>query len=88
MVVEVRGEVGSRSGPFIGTGRSVRRGYLSSRSFDGRQWQWGEISRRRPWAGELPCVSALWDVTLRAGGRCGCGGGDRPVRWRVRASTP
>jgi hypothetical protein len=39
LVVEVRDEVGSRSGPFIGAGRSVRRRYLSSRSFDGRQWR-------------------------------------------------
>jgi hypothetical protein len=38
LVVEVWDEVGSRSGPFIGAGRSVWRGYLSSRSFDGRQW--------------------------------------------------
>jgi hypothetical protein len=38
----------------------------------------GKISWRRPWAGELSCGAALWDVTLRAGGRCGCGGGDRP----------
>jgi hypothetical protein len=30
--------------PFIGAGRSVWRGYLSSRSFDGCQWWWGEIS--------------------------------------------
>jgi hypothetical protein len=28
LVVEVRGEVGSRSGPFIGAGRSVWRGYF------------------------------------------------------------
>jgi hypothetical protein len=28
------------------------------------------------------------DVTLHAGSRCGCGGGDRLVRWSVRASTP
>jgi hypothetical protein len=28
LVVEVRGEVGSRSGPFIGAGRSVCRGYF------------------------------------------------------------
>jgi hypothetical protein len=60
LVMEVRGEVGSRSGPFIGAGRSVRREYLSSRSLDGRQWLWGEISRRRPWAGKLPCGAALW----------------------------
>jgi hypothetical protein len=78
LVVEVRGEVESRSSPFIGARRSVQRGYLSSRSFDGRQWRWGEISRRRPWAGELPCGAAMWDVTLRAGSRCGCGEGDRP----------
>jgi hypothetical protein len=38
LVVEVRDEVGSRFGPFIGAGISARRGYLSSRSFDGRQW--------------------------------------------------
>jgi hypothetical protein len=44
MVVEVRGDVGSRSGPFIGVGRSVWRGFLSSRSFNGRQWWWGKIS--------------------------------------------
>jgi hypothetical protein len=44
MVVEVRGEVGSRSGPFIGVGRSVWREFFSSRSFDGRQWWWGKIS--------------------------------------------
>jgi hypothetical protein len=31
LVVEVRGEVGSRSGPFIGAGRSVQRGYLELR---------------------------------------------------------
>jgi hypothetical protein len=42
LVVEVRDEVGSLSGPFIGAGRSVRWRYLSSRSFDGRQWRWGE----------------------------------------------
>jgi hypothetical protein len=42
LVVEVRDEVGCRSGPFIGVGRSVRRGFLSSRSFDGWQWRWGE----------------------------------------------
>jgi hypothetical protein len=37
----VRGEVGSRAGPFIGAGRSVwARIFLSSRSFDGRQWRW------------------------------------------------
>jgi hypothetical protein len=29
--VEVRGEVGSRSGPFIGAGRSVWRGYFELR---------------------------------------------------------
>jgi hypothetical protein len=39
LVMEVRDEVGSRSGPFIGAGRSVRRRYLSSRSFNGRQWR-------------------------------------------------
>jgi hypothetical protein len=36
----------------------------------------------------LARICAAWlcvDVTLRADGRCGCGGGDR---WRVRASTP
>jgi hypothetical protein len=44
LVVEVRDEVGSRSGPFIGAGRSVRWRYLSSRSFDGHQWRWGKIS--------------------------------------------
>jgi hypothetical protein len=22
--------------------------------------------------------ATMWDVTLRAGGRCGCAGGDRP----------
>jgi hypothetical protein len=44
LVVEVRDEVGSRSSPFIGTGRLVQRGYLSSRSFDGRQLWWGKIS--------------------------------------------
>jgi hypothetical protein len=31
LVVEVRGEVGSRSGPFIGAGRSVWRGYFELR---------------------------------------------------------
>jgi hypothetical protein len=31
LVVEVRGEVGSRSGPFIGVGRSVWRGYFELR---------------------------------------------------------
>jgi hypothetical protein len=31
MVVEVRGEVGSRSSPFIGAGRSVWRGYFELR---------------------------------------------------------
>jgi hypothetical protein len=31
LVGVVRGEVGSRSGPFIGTGRSVRRGYFELR---------------------------------------------------------
>jgi hypothetical protein len=31
LVVEVRGEVGSRSGPFIGARRSVRRGYFELR---------------------------------------------------------
>jgi hypothetical protein len=88
LVVEVRDEVGSRSGPFIGAGRSVWRGYLSSRSFDGRQWWWGEnilaltLSRRA--FGRRSAV----DVTLHAGGRCGCGGGDRSVWWRVRASAP
>jgi hypothetical protein len=37
LVMEVRGEVGSRSGPFIGAGRRFGRGFFSSRSFDGRQ---------------------------------------------------
>jgi hypothetical protein len=31
LVGVVRGEVGSRSGPFIGAGRSVRRGYFELR---------------------------------------------------------
>jgi hypothetical protein len=31
LVVEVRDEVGSRSGPFIGAGRSVWRGYFELR---------------------------------------------------------
>jgi hypothetical protein len=31
LVVEVRGEVGGRSGPFIGAGRSVWRGYFELR---------------------------------------------------------
>jgi hypothetical protein len=31
LVVEVRGEVRSRSGPFIGAGRSVWRGYFELR---------------------------------------------------------
>jgi hypothetical protein len=44
MVVEVRDEVGSRAGPFIGAGRQFGQGFLSSRSFDGRQWWWGKIS--------------------------------------------
>jgi hypothetical protein len=42
LVVEVRDEVGSRSGPFIGAKRRLGRRFLSSRSFDGRQWRWGE----------------------------------------------
>jgi hypothetical protein len=44
LVVEVRGEVGSQSGPFIGAERRFGRRYLSSMSFDGRQWWWGKIS--------------------------------------------
>jgi hypothetical protein len=44
LVVEVRDEVGSRSGPFIGAERRFGRRYLSFRSFDGRQWWWGKIS--------------------------------------------
>jgi hypothetical protein len=55
LVMEVRDEVGSRSGPFIGAGRSVRWRYLSSRSFDGRQWRWGEnilaLTHRRGFMG-------------------------------------
>jgi hypothetical protein len=43
-VVEVRDEVGSRSGPFIGAERRFGRRFLSSGSFDGRQWWWGKIS--------------------------------------------
>jgi hypothetical protein len=42
LVVEVRDKVGSRSDPFIGAERRFGRRYSSSRSFDGRQWQWGE----------------------------------------------
>jgi hypothetical protein len=42
LVVEVRDEVGSRSGPFIGAERRFGRRFLSSRIFDGRQWWWGE----------------------------------------------
>jgi hypothetical protein len=42
LVVEVRDEVGSRSGPFISAERRFGRRFLSSRSFDGRQWRWGE----------------------------------------------
>jgi hypothetical protein len=42
LVVEVRDEVGSRSGPFIGAERRFRRRFLSTKSFDGRQWRWGE----------------------------------------------
>jgi hypothetical protein len=44
LVVEVRDDVGSRAGPFIGSGRRFGRGFLSSRSFDGHQWWWGKIS--------------------------------------------
>jgi hypothetical protein len=44
LLVEVRDEVGSRSGPFIGAERRFGRRYLSSRSFDGRQWWWWKIS--------------------------------------------
>jgi hypothetical protein len=40
LVVEVRDEVGSRSGPFTGAERRFGRRYLSSRSFDGHQWRW------------------------------------------------
>jgi hypothetical protein len=40
----LRGEVGSRSGPFIGAERRFGRRFLSSGSFDGRQWWWGTIS--------------------------------------------
>jgi hypothetical protein len=40
LVVEVRGEVGSRSGPFIGAGRSVRRGYFELRGAPMAGWQW------------------------------------------------
>jgi hypothetical protein len=39
LVGVVHGEVGSRSGPFIGAERRFGRGYSSSRSFDGRQWR-------------------------------------------------
>jgi hypothetical protein len=38
LVGVVRGEVGSRSGHFIGAGRRFGQRFLSSRSFDGRQW--------------------------------------------------
>jgi hypothetical protein len=44
LVVEVRDEVGSWSDPFIGAERRFGRRYLSSRSFDGRQWWWGKTS--------------------------------------------
>jgi hypothetical protein len=44
LAVEVRDEVGSRSSHFIGAERRFGRRYLSSRSFDNRQWWWGEIS--------------------------------------------
>jgi hypothetical protein len=44
LVVEVRDEVGSRSGPFIGAERRFERRFLSSGSFEGRQWWWGKIS--------------------------------------------
>jgi hypothetical protein len=43
----------------------------SSRSFGHGEGK--KISWRRPWAGEPPCGVALWDATLHAGGRCGCG---------------
>jgi hypothetical protein len=40
--VEVRDEVGRRSGPFIGAERRFEQRFLSSKSFDGRQWRCGE----------------------------------------------
>jgi hypothetical protein len=61
LAVEVRDEVGSRSGPFICAGRSVWRGYLSSRSFDDRQWRWGE---------KYPGID-LGPASFRAARRCG-----------------
>jgi hypothetical protein len=77
LVVEVRDEVGSRAGPFIGARRRFGREFLSSRSFDGRQWWWGKnilaLTLGRRASGRRSAV----DVTPRAGGRCGWGG-DRP----------
>jgi hypothetical protein len=83
LVVEVRDEVGSRSGPFIGVGRSVWRGYLSSRSFDGLQWWWGEnilaLTHRRGF-GELGAVGC--DASCRFVVE-----GEGVRWWRVRASN-
>jgi hypothetical protein len=85
----VRGEVESRAGPFIGAGRSVQVGiFLSSRSFDGRQWRWkyagvdpsGEVLGRDSRRG---VNAVLWDGTGRPATRwwqaAGHGGG---VGWR------
>jgi hypothetical protein len=71
LVVEVRDEVGSRSGPFIGAGRSVRRRYLSTRSFDGRQWRWGE---------KYPGID-LGSASFRAARRCGWDSSCRRPLW-------
>jgi hypothetical protein len=86
LAVEVRDEVGSRAGPFIGAGRRFGQGFLSSRSFDGRQWWWGKSILALTLGRRASEQRSAVDVTLCAGGRCG--GGDRPVRWCVRASTP
>jgi hypothetical protein len=63
----VRGEVGSRAGPFIGAGRSVRGDILS---FAELQWPVMEV-REKSWRGLRPAGFSvdlvLCELTCRAG---------------------
>jgi hypothetical protein len=60
LVVEVRGEVGSRSGPFIGAGRSVRRGYFELRGAPMvGNGGWGKIPAWTPASGILGRLAAV-----------------------------